>query len=37
MTGEQIAKHEKYINDLNVENMAFGKIVWTNQIIISYI
>ena len=31
MTGEQIAKHEKYINDLNVENMAFGKIVWTNQ------
>ena len=31
MTGEQVAKHEKYINDLNVENMAFGKIVWTNQ------
>jgi len=31
MSGEQIAKHEKYINDLNVENMAFGKIVWTNQ------
>ena len=31
MSGEQIAKHEKYIHDLNTENMAFGKIVYTNQ------
>ena len=31
MSGEQIAKHEKYVNDLTTENMAFGKIVWTNQ------
>ena len=31
MSGEQIAKHEKYVNDLSVENMAFGKIVWTNE------
>ena len=31
MSGAQIAKHEKYIHDLNTENMAFGKIVYTNQ------
>ena len=31
MSGEQIAKHEKYVNDLITENIAFGKIVWTNQ------
>ena len=31
MSGEQIAKHEKYIHDLNTENMAFGKIVYNNQ------
>ncbi len=31
MSGEQIAKHEKYVNDLTTENIAFGKIVWTNQ------
>jgi len=31
MSKEQVAKHEKYIKDLELENVAYGKIVWTNN------
>ena len=31
MTTEQIAKHKKYIKDLESENIGWGKIVWTNN------
>ena len=31
MSKEQVAKHEKFIEDLNAENVAYGKIVWTNN------
>ena len=31
MSSETVAKHEKYVNDLKAEQVAFGKIVWTNN------
>jgi len=31
MSTAEVAKHEKYIKDLELENIAFGKIVWTNN------
>ena len=31
MSTEQIAKHKKYIKDLETEQVAWGKIVWTNN------
>jgi len=31
MSTEQIAKHKKYIKDLEIETVGFGKIVWTNK------
>ena len=31
MSAEQVAKHEKFIKDLEAENAGYGKIVWTNN------
>lgn len=31
MSTEQIAKHKKFIKDLEIETIGFGKIVWTNN------
>ena len=31
MSTEQIVKHKKYIKDLETEQVAWGKIVWTNN------
>ena len=31
MSAEQVDKHNKFIKDLELENVAYGKIVWTNN------
>ena len=31
MSAEQVDKHNKFIKDLELENAAYGKIVWTNN------